>query len=116
MTWTIEFKPAAIKSLSKINSIDKAKNADIAARIVAILSTAKSPIDMPELWKQCQSDLDRPEDLNKLLAGLLQGGKIQWIAKGYNGVQGYLPVKKLLNNSNVYVDFSLLAEAKNLLN
>jgi hypothetical protein len=93
----------------------KAKNADIAARIVAILNTAKTPIDMPELWKQCQSDLDRPEDLNKLLAGLLQGGKIQWIAKGYNGVQGYLPVKRLLNNSNVYVDFNLLVEAKSLL-
>ena len=93
----------------------KAKHADIAARIIAILSTAKSPVDMPELWKQCQSDLDRPEDLNRLLAGLLQGGKIQWIPKGNNGVQGYLPVKKLLNNSNVYVDYSLLAEAKNMM-
>lgn len=92
----------------------KAKNADIAGRIVAILDAAKSPIDTPELWKQCQSDLDRPEDLNRLLAGLLQGGKIQWIPKGKTDIQGYLPVKKLLNNGQLYVDYGLLIEANNV--
>jgi hypothetical protein len=92
----------------------KAKNSDIAGRIVAILDAAKTPIDTPELWKQCQSDLDRPEDLNRLLAGLLQGGKIQWIPKGKTDIQGYLPVKKLLNNGQLYVDYGLLVEAGNM--
>lgn len=92
----------------------KARNADVAARIISILATAKTPLDVPDLWKQCQSDLDRPEELNKLLAGLVQGGKVQWISRTANGAQGYLLVKQRLNNSKLYVDYSLLAEAKGL--
>lgn len=92
----------------------KAKNADVAAKVIGILSAAKTPLDIPDLWKQCQSDLDRPEDLNKLMAGLMQGGKVQWISRNRAGVQGYLIVKKRLSNSHVYVDFSLLKEAEGL--
>jgi hypothetical protein len=92
----------------------KAKNSDVAARIMGVLSTTKVPLDIPDLWKQCQSDLDRPEDLNKLMAGLVQGGKIQWVSRNRNGVQGYLLVKQRLNTSKIYVDYSLLVEAKGL--
>ncbi len=91
----------------------KAKNADVAARIIAVLSEAKSPIDIGELWKQVQSDLDRIEDLNKLMAGLMQGGKVQYIGRTRtSNVQGYLPVRKMLSNKHVYVDYDLLLEVK----
>jgi hypothetical protein len=88
----------------------KARNADVAARIIALLSESKEPVDVPALWKQCQSDLDRPEDLNKLLAGLTQGGKIQWINRTRAGIQGYMIVKRQLNSKALYVDFNLLRE------
>lgn len=93
----------------------KARNADVAARIVSILSEAKEPLDVPVLWKQCQSDLDKPEDLNKLLAGLTQGGKIQWVNKTRAGAHGYMIVRKALSNKSVYVDYSLLKEINNTL-
>jgi hypothetical protein len=90
----------------------KAKHADVAARIISVLSESRTPLDVPALWKQVQSDLDKPEDLNKLLQGLIQGGKIQYVPRGKtSNVQGYLIVRKVLNNSSVYVDYSLLKEA-----
>lgn len=93
----------------------KAKNADVAARVISILAASNKPVDLAELWKQCQSDLDKPEDLNKLLAGLTQGGKIQYVPRqATGGVQGYLIVRKVLNNSQVYVDYSLLKEAEHV--
>lgn len=91
----------------------KAKHADVAARIISVLSESRTPLDIPALWKQVQSDLDKPEDLNKLLQGLVQGGKIQYVSRNkMNSTQGYLIVRKVLNNSNVYVDYSLLKEAQ----
>lgn len=91
----------------------KARNSDVAARIISVLSETKTPLDIPSLWKQVQSDLDKPEDLNKLLAGLVQGGKIQYVARTRtSNVQGYLIVRKQLSSKNVYVDYSLLKESK----
>ena len=102
------------KMPNAMGEFGKAKNADVAAKIISVLTEAKAPLDIPQLWRQVQSDLDRPEDLNKLMQGLLQGGKIQYVSrtKTNNGVQGYLIVRKMLSNKTVYVDYSLLKEAK----
>lgn len=90
----------------------KAKNADVAARIISVLSEAKEPMDVNALWSQVQSDLDKMEDLNKLLSGLTQGGKVQYVARSKtSNAQGYLPVRKALGNKNIYCDFSLLKES-----
>jgi len=83
----------------------KAKHTDVLAKIIAILSDAKSPIQQSDIWKQVQSDLDRPDDLIKLLAGLVQADKIQWIDR-----RGYLIVRKVLRTDAIYVDFSLMRE------
>lgn len=90
----------------------KAKNADVAAKIIGILAEAKLPIDQNALWKQVAQDLDRPDDLSKLLAGLTQAGKIQFVAAKNGGQSGYLIVRKMLSNKQVYVDYSLLKEAE----
>jgi hypothetical protein len=101
------------KMPNAMGEFGKARNADVAARIISVLSEAKTPLDIPALWKQCQSDLDKPEDLNKLLAGLVQGGKIQYVARTKTGnVQGYMIVRKMLSNKAVYVDYSVLKESK----
>jgi hypothetical protein len=90
----------------------KAKNADVAARIISVLAESVTPLDTPDIWKQVQSDLDRMEDLNKIMAGLVQGGKVQFVTRTKsNTVQGYLPVRKALGNKAVYCDFSLLKES-----
>ena len=100
------------KMPNAMGEFGKAKNADVAARIISVLAEAKAPLDVPALWKQVQSDLDKPEDLNKLLAGLMQGGKIQYVPRSKtSNVQGYLIVRKMLSDKSVYVDYSLLKEA-----
>lgn len=94
----------------------KAKNADVAAKIMAILYEATEPVEIPKLWEQVRTDLDRLEDLNKLLMGLAQGKQIQHIsakaAGNVGGKTGWLPVRKRLNGKQVYVDFSLLVETE----
>lgn len=90
----------------------KARNADVSAKILSMLSSAKSPQDTPAIWKQVQNDLDRLEDLQKMLAGLIQANKIQYVQRGASRTaQGYLIVKQVLSNKSVYVDYSLLKES-----
>lgn len=83
----------------------KARHTDVLAKIIAILSDARTPIQQGDIWKQVQSDLDKPDDLIKLLAGLVQADKIQWIDR-----KGYMIVRKVLKTDAIYVDFSLLRE------
>jgi hypothetical protein len=95
-----------------LGEFGKAKNADVAARIISVLAEASGPLDTPDIWRQVQSDLDRMEDLNKIMAGLVQGGKVQFVARTKTTpVQGYLPVRRVLGNKTVYCDFSLLKES-----
>lgn len=99
LTYTEHFMPMAM------GEYGKAKHADVVAKIVAILSDAKKPLQQGELWKQVQSDLDRPDELAKLLGGLIQADKIQWVDR-----KGYLIVRKMLAHDAIYVDFSQLRE------
>lgn len=90
----------------------KAKNADVAAKVLTVLADAKLPLKLPEIWKQVSSDLERLEDLQKLLAGLAQANKIQFFpgSKDSN-VSGYMIVRKMLSNKSIYVDYKLLPES-----
>lgn len=87
-----------------------ARTNPVANRILALLTESKSVISESVLWRQVSSDLDRPEDLMKILEGLRQAGKIQWVPKSGNNTGGFLIVRKLLNAQRIYVDFNLLKE------
>lgn len=104
LTYTEHFMPKAL------GEFGKAKNADVANKILAMLQKTYKPVDQGEIWKQVSSDLDRTEDLGKLLSGLQTAGKIQWVPKTASGVQGWLIVRKHLGNQQLYVDFNLLQE------
>lgn len=99
LTYTEHFMPRAM------GEYGKAKHADVMAKIVDLLGSTRKPLQMADIWKQVQADLDKPEDLTKLLAGLVQADKIQWVDR-----KGYLIVRKLLKEDVLYVDFSLLRE------
>lgn len=99
LTYTEHFMPRAM------GEYGKAKHADVLAKIIDMIAAAKKPILQADIWKQVQSDLDRPDDLVKLLAGLVQADKIQWVDR-----RGYLIVKKVLDEHALYVDFDSLRE------
>lgn len=93
-----------------LGEFGKARNADVANKILVFLSKTTKPLDIPDIWKQVSSDLDRMEDLSKLLDGLRTAGKIQWIKRTEKGVQGFLPIRKVLGQSELYTQFDLLRE------
>jgi hypothetical protein len=93
-----------------LGEFGKAKNADVASKILQMLQKTFEPTDIPEIWKQVNSDLNDTAELNKLLAGLQTAGKIQWVKKTASGVQGYLIVRKMLGNQQLYTDFTWLKE------
>lgn len=95
-----------------LGEFGKARHADVASRILAILNDATVPMGAAELWKQVSSDLDNMQELNKLLINLAQAQKLQWFQAKGGGASGYLIKKKLLGNQQVYVDYSLLKESK----
>lgn len=90
-----------------LGEFGKAKNADVSNRIIQMLMRATKPMDLPAIWKHVSSDLDRMDDLGKILSGLNAANKIQWVADP----RGYLAVRRRLT-SPLYVDFSLLKEYK----
>jgi len=92
----------------------KAKDSDVSAKIMEVLNQADKPLEVGDLWKQVRNDLNRIEDLQKLLMNLLQGQQVQYIGKKANttGPTGYLPVRKALSGNQIYVDYSLLEETK----
>ena len=106
LSYAEHFMPKAL------GEFGKAKNADVANKILTFLTKENKPVDIPSIWKQVSSDLDRMEDLQKLMAGLQQAGKVNWIPKTATGVQGFLIVRKALGNRELYVDYNLLKEHK----
>ena len=107
LTYTEHRMPIAL------GEFGKSRNSAVTVKIINMLSAAKLPIEIPAIWRQVHSDLERPEDLNKLLLGLMQAGKIQYVHKTkYSEAQGYLIVRKVLDTKQVYVDYSLLKEAE----
>lgn len=106
LTYTEHRMPAAL------GEFGKSKNSDVAARILSVLAKATAPVPEQDLWKQVQSDLEKPEDMQKILAGLLQATKIQYVHRTReSSTQGYLIVRKQLK-SQLYVDYNLLPESK----
>jgi hypothetical protein len=91
----------------------KAKNADVSAKIVSVLTDAKGLMRDKELWKHVQQDLESVDQLQKLLQNLIEANKIQWISNSASS-QGYAIVRQVLNTSRPYLDYSLLIEAPKL--
>lgn len=96
-----------------LGEFGKAKNADVAAKVLTVLSKSLKPLpDMGKggIWEQVSADLDRPEDLTKILQGLSQAGKIQWVSKTESGVSGWLIVRRSIKTNELYCDYELLRE------
>lgn len=106
LAYTEHFMPKAL------GEFGKAKNGDVANKVLGLLQKSYVPMDVPALWKQVSSDLNAQEELAKLISGLLTAGKIQWIKRTSAGVQGYMIVRKQLGNRGLYIDWNLLPEYK----
>jgi hypothetical protein len=105
LSYAEHFMPRAL------GEFGKAKNSDTQQKILDMLLKSTRPIDIQDIWKQVTNDLERLEDLNRLLQGLQTAGKITYInGKGNATFQGYVATRKVLSAKQLYVDFDLLAE------
>jgi hypothetical protein len=85
----------------------KAKNSDVANKIMNICERATKPITTKEIWKQVDKDLNAQKDLADLLQGLCAADRLQ-IVQGTGG-SGFLP-KKIPRKEPMFVDWSFLTE------
>ena len=89
-----------------LGEFGKARNNDVGNMILAALAKSPTrPVTQGELFKQVNSSLDRPEDLIKILQGLVNSEKIVQI-KG----QGFALRNKVLGENQLYVQYALLKE------
>lgn len=94
-----------------LGEFGRAKNNDVANTILQILAKTDMPQDQKALMTQVRSNIDRPEDLAKLLQMLLDAGKIQYVKSKSTGIQGFILKNKVLGQERqMYVDYSLLKE------
>ena len=95
-----------------LGEFGKAKNADVATKILSFLTKEDRIVNQGEIWKQVSSDLERIEDLDKMLMGLKQAGKILWIPQKVGGIQGFTVVKMSIKSMEAFVNYDLLREYK----
>lgn len=94
-----------------LGEFGKAKHADVSGRLLAVLNNATTPMTQHDLWAHVSSDLDGLQELSKLMQNLIGANKVQWVVNK-SGVNGYLIRKRQLSNQQLYVDYSLLKEAR----
>jgi hypothetical protein len=66
-----------------LGSFGKAKNADIANKVIQYLHTVTKPATVKELWKLVCDDLDKFSDIGDLLGKLVASERIQNVGGGY---------------------------------
>lgn len=95
-----------------LGEFGKAKDADVSAKIIAILTEAKHPLDQGAIWKQVQQDLENIDKMGQLLEKLVMANKIQWVQLSAKD-KGYTLIRQVLKEQ-LYVDYKLLREAPKL--
>jgi len=88
-----------------LGEFGKAKNSDIAHKVLSYLEGKQTLATKKEIWMQVHNDLDNLNQLNDLLTALLLADKVISIKGGYLAKR-----KRLEEVSSKYVDFSLLTQ------
>jgi len=91
-------------SMSKaLGEFGKARNSDVAHKIIQLLESSYQPISIKEIWQAIHNDLDDINTLKDMLSNLVIADKVI-STKG-----GFLAKRQILEEvSTEYVDFSLL--------
>lgn len=109
LSFTEHFMPDAL------GEFGRSKNSDVSTKILELLANAKQPMDVSQIWTQVSSDLDRPDALSQVLAGLVQSKKVQYIIKRPGvDAQGYLLARRQLAKNSL-VNYEWLEEARNFI-
>lgn len=73
-----------------LGEFGKSKYSDVANQILDLLSKAKLPMNMRDIWVKVNKDLSKIQELGEVLKNLLHANKIQVVKVA--GKEGYLPM------------------------
>jgi hypothetical protein len=90
-----------------LGQFGKAKNSDVAHKVIQILEASEGIVEIKGIWKAVSNDLEKMSDLNQILQNLLAADKIQIVPGG----RGFLPKRKLVDQiDSSMIDTSYLTE------
>lgn len=90
---------------SALGEFGKSRNSDVTHKIMKLIEATSKPLEAREIWGQVYSDLEKREQLFEILGNLTMACKVQVVN------HGYLPVKKVDDNTNTdTLDWSLLTK------
>lgn len=93
-----------------LGEFGKAKNSDVAHRIVRLIESADMPLGMRDIWSHVQQDLDSMRNLSDILISLQEAGKIMHM-KGIGNVAGWVTKKKVVKlEDGKSVDWSIFSD------
>jgi predicted Zn-ribbon and HTH transcriptional regulator len=94
-----------------LGEFGRAKNNDVANTIISILSKTLKPVSVKAMLKVVMSNLDRPDDLQRILMMLTDADKVMWVKPSGDREGGYVLKNKVIGEGNkLYVQFNLLKE------
>lgn len=70
-----------------LGEFGRSRNSAVVHKIMQVVERTTRPLDMSEIWKEVQGDMDRINELGEAIKGLLMSGKIQSVDGGF------LPIK-----------------------
>ncbi len=101
LTFTEAIMPKAL------GEFGKAKNSDVAHKIMQLLDATDVPLSIQVLWKHVHTDLERRDQMIEILGNLTVADKIQV------SNMGYLPIKRRkIKGVEGAVDWNLLTETE----
>lgn len=90
-----------------LGEFGKAKNSDVAHKVLEIIYSAKGIVKIKDIWQHVYTDLEKMSLLQDILIGLQHADKIQSVPEA----GGFLPCRKMLAAGREgTVDFTLLTE------
>ena len=101
LTYAETYMPKAL------GEFGKAKNSEVAHKIMVILDNTDTPLSIREIWQHVVNDLNNLQDLAEILRNLAEAKKIQKVEEP----SGFLPIKNTkASNTGKYIDYTLLTE------
>lgn len=101
---------AEVHMPAALGEFGRAKNSAVQQRILEYLRSENSPIELNDIWKQVSTDIERSDDLQRILQGLAQAGKIKYIKKLGSNPSGFIAIRPTVKTSQLYQAVERLPE------
>lgn len=74
-----------------LGEFGKARSADVTHKVMSYVYGSDGIVNMKDIWKQVEGDLEKPDELQQIIRKLLFADKIQ------SAGHGFLPVRKMIS-------------------